>query len=338
MAEISLGEHLERMAQPEATSDTALLVQGGGMRGAYSIGALAALEGLSQVGGMDFRDSFSAGVGSSAGAMNLAHYAAGHAQEGIAIYTDKLTSGRFIPRLQPFDFQTARRDIGHVIRNGGKLVDVDFLADHVLQEQGRITEFGGRIANSIHAIVTDAETGQPVPLRMLADDPELYEIFRATGALPSLYNEVVEVAGGRYVDGGTTSSIPLASAVDLDPAPKHILAVLTRENGYRNPPRGPIRGFLYKSGAIALARGKQSSAIKKLIVGQNEINCNNDLERLECETGIEPASGMRFTLIQPSNPSRMVSRLTTDRSSVADAAEMGKEDMKRALEEVRIPI
>lgn len=334
----SLGEHLQRTAQLPETPDMDLMVQGGGERGIFSIACLAVLEEVSEQSGVDLRNALRAGFGSSAGTMNLAHYLAGQAREGIGIYTDKLTNGKFMPRLQPFDFQTARRDIGHVIRNG-KLVDVDYLVDDVLQENGRLTEFKGRMADHAYAVVTDAETGVPVALPMSPDDPELYEIFRATGALPALYNEIVEVHGRKFVDGGTTSSMPLASATALEPKPKHILAIATRERGYRNQPHGFLQNFLYKSGTIALARGKQSKAIMQLIGDrQNETNFNADMDRMESPDGIDPVSGIRFTLIQPRDPDRMVSRMTVDRDRLVDAAKMAKEDMKRALDEVQIPV
>lgn len=200
MSEI-LGEYLQRSAQSPEVPRIALAVQGGGLRGPYSLGGLGGMEEISEQIGVDFRDSFSFGIGSSAGSINLAHWAGGHAREGRIIYEDELTNGKFIPRLQPFDFQTARHDIGHAIRNR-KMVDVDYLVDYALQKYGKLESFEGRIADSLYAAVTDAETGVQVVLRMLAEDPELYEVFRATGALPVLYNKVVEVHGGRYVDGG----------------------------------------------------------------------------------------------------------------------------------------
>lgn len=334
----SLGEHLQRTAQLAEAPDTALIVQGGGMRGAYSIGALAALEGISEETGIDLRNAFSAGYGSSAGAMNLAHYAAGHARDGIAVYTDKLTDGRFMPRLQPFDLQTARRDIGHAIRNG-KLVDVDHLADNVLQEQGRLTDFEGRMSDNIFAVVTDAETGVPIALRMSPDDPDLYEIFKATGALPVLYNKIIDIGGHGYVDGGSVSSIPLMSAVAHEPKPKHIVAILTRGNNYKNRANNVFRDLLYRSGVIKLSKGVQSEMVQRLIGERyNEITFNLDMARMEDYDGVDPVSGIRFTLIQPSDSGRMVSRMTMDRDKVVDAAEMAKEDMKRALEEVKIPV
>ena len=161
MSEILLGEHLEQAAQSPEPSGIVLLVQGGGMRGAYSIGGLATMEEVCQEDGTDLRDSFDAGIGSSAGLMNMVHWVAGHAVEGINVYADDLTNGRFMPRLQPFELGTARRDIGHVIRNDYKLADLDYLTDYALQRQGRIEEFGGRIADHVYAVVTDAETGLP---------------------------------------------------------------------------------------------------------------------------------------------------------------------------------
>jgi len=334
----SLGEHLQRSAQSSEPPDVALVVQGGGMRGAYSIGALAGLEGISEEIGVDLRDAFSAGYGSSEGAMNLAHYAAGHARDGIDIYTDKLTDGRFMPRLQPFDFQTVRHDIGRIIRNDFMVVDVDHLTDHVLQEQGRLTEFKGRISDNVFAVVTDAETGVPIALRMSPEDPELYEIFKATGALPVLYNKVIDIGGHGYVDGGSLSSVPLLSAVAHEPKPKHIIAILTRGNSYRNKAYSPLRNFLYNSGVIRLSRGVQAEMIQRMIGERyNETTFNIDMARMEDYDGTDPVSGISFTLVQPSDSDSMTSRLTMDKRKVQGAAEMGEEDMKRALDEVMIP-
>jgi len=86
-----------------------LVVEGGGMRGVVSGGALIAMErvGLTSV--------FDEVYGESAGAINACYFLAGNAAFGGRIYLEDLTSFRFINPL--------RR---------GKILDVDFLIDEVM--------------------------------------------------------------------------------------------------------------------------------------------------------------------------------------------------------------
>src|SRR6476659_5404086 len=89
LAEGTLGGHLRALAaNPEDPSRPALVVQGGGLRGIYSLSALAVLEELG------LRDAFSRVIGSSAGAINGAYFLAGQARESISIYTEDLSNRR----------------------------------------------------------------------------------------------------------------------------------------------------------------------------------------------------------------------------------------------------
>jgi predicted patatin/cPLA2 family phospholipase len=313
--------------------DSIMVVQGGGMRASWIIGALDAMNEAALGCGKDFRNSLLAGIGSSAGAMNLGHFGSGHTEKGIEVYTEHLTDGNFIPRFDPSHPWEMAVDLARLAKRKGRPVDVDYLVDDVLLAEGPLTDVKGRMA--YYAVLTDAETGQARTVPMTRGNkfvPEIYEIYRATGALPVLYDKVVEVAGGRYVDGGVTSSIPLDSALALEPKPKHILALLTYEHGNRRPPRG----FLYKLG-VSLFANNQSDAIKELIIGPGDMKCNEDLDRLESPDGIDPRSGTRITLVQPSNPDLLVGRTTTDRDRIVKCVKMGREDMKRALEEAVVP-
>src|SRR5690606_3309761 len=79
----------KRQGLPE-TDTIGLVVQGGGMRGVYSMGALAALEE------MGFGQCFDHVVGSSAGALNSAYFITGQASYGVETYIHYLTQGRFV--------------------------------------------------------------------------------------------------------------------------------------------------------------------------------------------------------------------------------------------------
>jgi predicted acylesterase/phospholipase RssA len=83
-----------------------LVVQGGGMRGVYSMAALAAFEE------MGWTRCFDHVAGASAGAMNGAHFITGQAGYGVETYIDHLSNRKFI------DFLRLK-----------KLVDLDYMID-----------------------------------------------------------------------------------------------------------------------------------------------------------------------------------------------------------------
>ncbi|UCE64428.1 MAG: patatin-like phospholipase family protein, partial [Nitrospirota bacterium] len=85
-----------------------LVVQGGGMRAVYSMGALAALEE------MGFGQCFDHVAGSSAGALNGAYFITGQAGFGVETYVNHLTHRNFV---NPFRVK--------------KVMDIDYLVDHI---------------------------------------------------------------------------------------------------------------------------------------------------------------------------------------------------------------
>jgi predicted patatin/cPLA2 family phospholipase len=167
-----------------------LVVQGGGMRGVYSMGALAALEeaGLTQ--------AFDIVVGSSSGAINAAYFLAGQADEAINLYLRHLNSREFI-------------NIARLWR----IVNVDFAIDTAMKRHRPLKMEALRGSPSLlEIIVVNAETGRPEVITSRDDHYELYEVLRATAALPGLYNKKVQLGGARYVDGGL-SAYPLVLCV-----------------------------------------------------------------------------------------------------------------------------
>jgi Patatin-like phospholipase len=87
-----------------------LVVQGGGMRGVYSMAVLAAFEE------MGWTRCFDHVAGASAGAMNGAHFITGQAGYGVETYIDYLSNRKFI------DFFRLK-----------KLVDLDYMIDDLVR-------------------------------------------------------------------------------------------------------------------------------------------------------------------------------------------------------------
>ena len=275
----------------------ALVVQGGGMRGVYSMAALAALDDAG------LRNTFDLIVGSSAGAINAAYFLAGQAEEAVNLYVDHLSNRNFV--------NMARIN---------KIVDIDYLVDVALKQYLPLNIDALRKSSTLlEVILTDAETAEPKIITNRDDEFDFYEVIRATAALPGLYNKRVAVGSRLYVDGGTVDSLPLAQALDFDP--EVVLAVVTRRQGYRRE----RHGIFYRIVGRTMAHG-QSNAIKSLI-GKRDPVFNSAMEALEQQH----ADGARIYGVFPSDESNLVSRTTFDRSMLLACAAMGRRDMREVL-------
>lgn len=181
-----------------------LILQGGGMRAVYSAGAVKTLTsyGLS--------DAFDHVIGSSAGAINAAYLLAGDG-DAKNTYTDDLTNKNFVNLL--------RKE---------KKVDVDFLVDEVLTNRRSIDVAALNASPSkLHIIVTDAKTGKEVILSDHHRFSQIYEEFRATAALPLLYDKKISVFGQEYIDGAVANMLPIDIAKKLGCS--DIVVILTQK-------------------------------------------------------------------------------------------------------------
>jgi predicted patatin/cPLA2 family phospholipase len=178
---------------------------------------MAALEVLEELG---MRDAFSYVIGSSAGAINGAYFLAGQAQESLSIYYEELAGREFVS-----------------LRRFWKIVDIDYLVDDVLKRQHPLNENAMRAAPaSLLTVLTDAESAEATTISNRVPGVDIYELFRATAALPGLYNRKVPIGERRFVDGGVADLVPVSVAFTRA---KQAVVLLTREAGYRKPMAGP---------------------------------------------------------------------------------------------------
>jgi predicted patatin/cPLA2 family phospholipase len=278
---------------------TGLVVQGGGMRGVYSMGALTALEdaGLTR--------SFDIVVGSSSGAINAAYFLSGQAAEAVDLYTRHLNNRRFINCLRPW-----------------KIVDIDFLVDVVLKQRRPLgIEVLLASPSVLQVIVVNAETGQPEVVTNKDGQGDFYEVIRATAALPGLYNKKVRLGSRLYVDGALVDALPVGRA--LEEGADRVLTIATRVFGYRDE----TSGWLYRRIARLLSHG-QAPVIRSLMTHPNVL-LNDTMQLLEGRAGNAPFLGW---CIWPSDPSVLVGRTTIDGAQLRQCADMGRRDMLRLLE------
>ena len=218
-----------------------LILEGGGMRGAFTAGVLDYW--MEQ--GLWFTDVY----GVSAGACQACSYLCNQPGRGLRVWLDYLDDPRFCSMrslLTTGDLFGAELNYDLIPRK------LDPLKNEVYHQSGA----------RLVAVLTDVETGRPVyvPISdMIAD----LKVFQATASLP-LVSNIVEWNGGRYLDGGITDSIPIRRAI-ADGHDKNVL-VLTQAPDYRKEPNR----------AMALIRAKYRrypklvEAVARRHVGYNE--------------------------------------------------------------------
>ena len=279
---------------------TGLVVQGGGMRGVYSAGVIAALGEAGLCGAFDHV------VGASAGGIVGTYFAAGQPELPERAYLDDLSTRRFIDPFRPW-----------------KMLDVDFLIDVVIKRRKELDVAALRAAHArAHMVVTDAVTAEPRYLTAGAEGHDIHEVMRATSAIPIVYNRTIRLGREGFVDGGVSDAIPLAHALELGCT--DVVVVLTRDPGFRRRKPGRLASLV-----MALLLSGKSAPLKRKILADDD-RFNETMGMLQDPAG--KAGGARLSVIYPSDLGRLVSRVTTDRDRLESCANMGREDARRALE------
>ena len=272
---------------------TALVLEGGGMRGVFTSGVLDWM--------IDHDIIFPYLVGVSAGSSNALSFAS-H-QRGRAKYTFA-------------DLQAERHYLG--MRNLWRhhsIMDMDLLYRE-LPETLWPYDYEAYRTNPmrVESVATDCLTGEAVYLEEKESPERIIDIVRASSALPFAC-PIAQVDGHPMLDGGIADSIPLQRA--FDQGYEHAIVVLTRHRGYRkeeNPPHLPP--FIYsrypKLREALRTRGKRYNAQIAWV------------EQLEREG--------RITVIRPDHPVD-VARIETDMNKMNALYQHGFEVAERVLKD-----
>ncbi|MEO1051731.1 MAG: patatin family protein [Bacteroidota bacterium] len=167
----------------------ALILEGGGMRGIFSAGVLAAFYESEY-------DPFDMYMGVSAGACNLASYLGGNTPRNHLAYTQLMTQKHFI-NWQRF-------------LQGKHLMDLDWLwkelADNHPIDRARVA------SHHFVVVATNIATGRPHYFRPTAANLEF--ALKASCALPAIYKGYVELDAEFYTDGSLSDPIPIKYAIE----------------------------------------------------------------------------------------------------------------------------
>lgn len=199
--------YVQPLIPSRARARVALVVEGGGLRGAFCAGVLAAWDRLA------IRPS--AVYATSAGAPSAAYLATGQIDLAIRLWETRTHAHHLVSPM-------------HWLR-GRPLMDIDKLVDCF---RGRLSldvaQFG-QSPTKVFIAVTNCRTASPDYLRLTPHNA--YDVLTATMALPLAYGRIVNIHGQPYIDGGVTDSIPIRRALEKEY--DHLVVVLTQPVGYQ---------------------------------------------------------------------------------------------------------
>lgn len=192
--------------------DTALILEGGGMRGVYTAGVLRCFADMGMV--------FPYIVAVSMGACNGSNYVSGQHER------NRIVNTRFVHQRR---FMSYRRLLG-----GGELFNTPFIFDTLPNalvpfDMDAFVNSGQRFV----IVATDARTGEARYFDKDDVGRDFLTVLRASCALP-LVQRPVTFNGDVLMDGGLADSVPIDRSI-ADGNRRHML-VLTQPQGYRKKP------------------------------------------------------------------------------------------------------
>ena len=271
---------------------SALVLEGGGMRGIFTCGVLDYL--------MDNKIIFPYSVGVSAGACNGLSYMSHQRGRGKYSNIDLLAKYKYI-------------GIRPLLKKRG-LIDQHLLfhrfPDRILPYNYKAyAENPGRF----EMVTTDCVSGKPCYWEEKYDEKRIIDIVKASSSLPYAC-PIIHVDGKPMLDGGIVDSIPLQRA--FDQGYENCVVVLTRNKGYRKSDKEVmVPRFIYK----------EYPRLRVALRNRNKVY-NEQLElveRLEDEGKIK--------VIRPLKPI-VVDRMETNVRKLTDLYEEGYDCAKRMFE------
>ena len=269
---------------------TGLVLEGGGVRGIYTAGVLDVF--------LEQGISFDGVIGVSAGAIHGCSYLSKQHGRSIRYYMKYCNDPRFM------SFSSLLKT--------GDYVGADFCY-HEIPEKLDVYDNEAFMKNNVpfYAVCSNVETGKPEYLQM-TDMFRDIEILRASASMPYV-SRLVGINGRKYLDGGSTDSIPVEAFRQMG-YEKNVV-VLTRDVDYRKKPEAArLSGWMYR---------KYPAFAKAL--ANRYLMYNRTVDRI-----LELEKEGSIFVIRPSAPPA-IDRMERDPEKVRILYEQGREDALQAI-------
>lgn len=273
-----------------------LLLEGGAMRGMYTVGALDCLmKNNIKVDGI---------VGVSAGALFGINYKS--KQPGRALRYNL----KYCKKKNYMGFYS--------LITTGDIMNKRFCFDKLIHELDPIDyDTFKNSPEDFWAVVTNMETGKAEYIKV--DDltkQEQVEALRASGSMPFV-SKPVEINGNKYLDGGTADSIPIDKIMEL--GYDKIIVILTRTAGYRK-----------EKGNTTLAKlkyKKYPSFIKT--IEDRYLMYNDELDKIS-----KLEKDNKIFVVRPSRKVN-IKRIEKNSKRIQEMYDLGVEDMEKSIEKLK---
>jgi predicted patatin/cPLA2 family phospholipase len=241
---------------------TALIVEGGAMRGAWAAGVLAFLHERG-------RRQYDLVYAASSGACSAAYFVANMWEPGLTIWR-KLACN--VVRKSNFLRRTP-------------IIDLAYLVDHVMRKHVPLSvEALKNAPTQFFIVLTDCHTGEPFYFRVC--DDRVFAALRATASMPLATRGFDFVDGQPYADGGVADPIPVRRAI-ADGA-TDITVVLTHNPAFR------LKATPRWMGKLAYPDFPQ---VARVWTAQQNVHYNAALDLMK-----RPPAGIRIRVFRPLRP------------------------------------
>jgi predicted patatin/cPLA2 family phospholipase len=273
----------------------AIAVEGGGLRGAFAVGALEQLAAVLQ-------QPVTHLLATSSGAPNAAYFATGQIADGVRIWEQRTHGSQLV-------------DFANLVRPA-PVMKID---DLVSVFRNEIPLHATKLRTSetaLYIAVTEVHSGHGRVIRATPDN--VFSLLEAAMAIPFAYGKIVNVEDAHYIDGGFHAPLPIREALELEP--RKLVAILTKPRGHRRRKNAFVEWLACRSydeypNTRAAIRGKWM-----------HYNATMDLlEQLE-------AAG-RVLVIRP-DAELPVSRMSRSQTRIVASIELGRQVVRRRAAEV----
>src|SRR5208337_1564064 len=241
---------------------TALIVEGGAMRGAWAAGVLAYLQESG-------RRQYDLVYAASSGACSAVYFVAGMYEPGLGIwreYACKVVRKTNLLRRKP-------------------IIDLAYMVDHIFRQHVPLSvEALQKAPTRFFIVLTDCHTGEPVYFHVC--DDRVFAALRATSSMALATRGYDYVDGQPYADGGVADPIPIQRA--LQDGATDITVVLTHNYRFRLKPMPRWLGWFAYPGFPKVAR---------VWTARQNVNYNAALDLMK-----QPPAGVRFQVFRPLRP------------------------------------
>jgi predicted patatin/cPLA2 family phospholipase len=212
-----------------------------------------------------------------------------------------------------------------------KMVDIDYLVDHI-GKKARPLHLPKLLSahTTLHISLTESSHAQTHYVTNRTPDIDIWEAFRATAAIPLLYNKSVKVGNGRYVDGSISTRIPVRRVVEF--GCHYVVVILTMPHSHRiTSTHAWLQSLTWP------ATRHFSPALRQAFFGE-DVAYNTT--KADLSGGNPRISGCanRVVVISPKNGPERFSTITTDPQQLLQGALQAREDTWHAFGQTPPPL